>query len=508
MQMTVGLDFGTTNSILSYWDGKKPVKYDFAEQFYIPSAIAYNENKLISIGNGGLTYWKSHKGEVELLRFFKTLLSYDDPKEWRKRGWNHIKSPREATKDFLEYLLITSKDSFTENEGKIKNLVVSVPELWQNAAANKGAENLLKVIENDLGLQVNQLLSEPVAAVAYYVWKAKLKKGEKRRILVCDMGGGTFDVSLCEASKNSISVKAFGGNDNDQAGVFKLKEILRNVYKRLNKKVAETSFEFKKDLWELDKNIKLEVNGERLSSAFESYQKDPVRWGEIPVIKSGDLEVRAIDVFSAFKRINTGIQEVFDKLKKRNNGTIDFDQLLMVGGFSQYFLVRKTILDYFGLNETHEKVKIVPKKDSIYAISYGATLAAAGIVNIEENYPHNIYFQSLSEKNETVPILIFGGGKEFKPNTPVFAKTRVKIIGNKFPLEGFVELEGDKELIVPFSKPLELQFKTNPKEKYRIGVEINRSNMALCVIEDEDSQLHQIPLGELFKEGIYEIKED
>jgi molecular chaperone DnaK len=387
----------------------------------------------------------------------------------------------------------------------IEDLVVSVPELWQRGVVNQGAENLMKILRDDLKLPVRQLLSEPVAAVAYYIWKSQLAEGAKKRILVCDMGGGTFDVALCEASRNTVSVIDFDGNDSNQAGVSDLKGILRNVYGRAERPIDETSFEFIRDLWDLDRNIVMDANGRKLELAYRNYENSPERYGAMPVFNSGELSVTAADAFEAFDGIYKGIHTVLNKIKQRQGGHLEFDQLLMVGGFSQYFLVRKTILDYFKLAETHEKVKIIPRNDSLFAISYGATLVAANQVEIKELYPHSIFYIGYSWSQQEVEIPIITAGKEIKPDTPHFAKQEVKIIGNDFDLKGYVQMEGDAKRQQEFKKPVKLNFKADLDKRYKIGIEINRSNMAVCVIRDAANQEHKIPLGELFKKGIYPV---
>lgn len=510
--MIVGLDFGTTNSIISYWDEKaqQPVVYSYRHQVYTPSAVAYEEGKLVDIGENAITYWEENHAQVALCRFFKPLLSHESPAEWKAKGWTHEQTPPEVARDYIQALLQKSADSFEQNmDGqKITKLVVSVPELWQKGLVNTGAEQLQKILTQDLQLPLDRLMSEPLAAVAYYIWKAKLKSGEKKRVLVCDMGGGTFDVSFCEVSAKGIVVRAFDGNDDNRAGVFELKAILRNVYQSNNQTCDEESFAFNRDLWKLDRTIQMPTTGERLQTAYKNFHRSPERYGQLDTgVSIGGMKVTATDAFEAFEKVRLGIIEVLDRLSKQLGGQIPFEQLLLVGGFSRYFLVRKTILDFFNLTEDAPEVKQFSLNDSLYAIAHGSALIAAGQVEVSEFFPHSIYYIGFEWNGKKIDIPITKSGKSQNKNGLMFSEYEVKILGQDFVLEGYILLNGNPVEKKPFDKKVNLPFTVEPDHRYRIGVEIDSSNMAYCVIEDKDKKLYRIPLGELFRHGMYVTRE-
>ncbi len=205
----IGLDFGTTNSIISYLSTTGELE---AFQYggpnghkYIPSFIAYEDN-FIEIGTAARTTAANHP-MIESYGNFKMRLPISESELLdRSEGKTAVK----VTADYLRELLISPENpySFTTQQGAIARLVVSVPEIWQRDIYNRGRESLQKLIQ-DLGLPLIQLVSEPVAAAAYYTWEMHRRAIAQNtdlftgNLLVCDMGGGTFDVSLCRIYGNN-----------------------------------------------------------------------------------------------------------------------------------------------------------------------------------------------------------------------------------------------------------------------------------------------------------------
>src|SRR5690606_8584876 len=122
--------------------------------------------------------------------------------------------------------------------GNIDGIVVSVPQAWMTRQPNhQGRPKLEKIIKEKLGLPMIQLISEPVAAAAYYShwYNNEYKTPFQGNILVCDMGGGTFDVTLCKLDENKVEVLGNDGNgiaELGKAGVYFDTKLLQLAYKR------------------------------------------------------------------------------------------------------------------------------------------------------------------------------------------------------------------------------------------------------------------------------------
>ena len=147
-----------------------------------------------------------------------------------------------------------------------------MPEIWQRDIYNLGRERLQELIKKDLGLekQLIQLVSEPIAAASYYAWEMQRRAQEKNtnpfqgNLLVCDMGGGTFDVSLCRIySNNKIEVLYFDGEGDkglESAGVAFDKNIVQIAYqKQFGEQIQENDSKFIRLLREFE-NVKIDLS--------------------------------------------------------------------------------------------------------------------------------------------------------------------------------------------------------------------------------------------------------
>ena len=476
--MKIGLDFGTTNSVVSFWDEKsqEPRVFNFNNNSYIPSILAWDNisENVYGIGIEARNKWDNNPKRYNLLQTFKTLLPHKERSHWESKGWNSDKSPEEITKRFIEWLLLSSSGSLAKDrKEKISNIVVSVPQYWQKEKVNNGAEILQRVL-NELNLPLQQLVSEPLAAVAYYIWKANLKENVEKRILVFDMGGGTFDVSWCIATRNKIEVIKNEGNDEDLAGMFHLREIIRNALKRQGRELREEDAEFKKYVWRLENFICGDKEQEDLEKRFRRFRKSPEKYDNEVETLNG-FPIYSGDVFNAYVKIQEGIQEVINSLDREVSDLNSFDQILLVGGFSKYFLVRKTILDYFKLREDDERVSVVSKSEGYLAIAHGAALLAANQVKIIEKYPHTISYHANLKNKEPVTLIIIEANHNIKGKKRFFAKEPVRVERKKFTLEGNIFINGDKSKVHKISKPISLQnIELKDDLVFRVGIEINK----------------------------------
>lgn len=503
--MKVGLDFGTTNSIISYWDenSQRSELFQYNNKTYTPTAIAYANATVADIGESALDIWRNDHREINLFRFFKTYLPKDE-QTLSACGWNEKKLPSELTKDFIAEFISRSSNSIVKNKGEIESIVVSVPELWQKNIVNRGASNLENIF-HELKLPLKQLISEPLAATAYFIWKHHDLVKSKKKVLVCDMGGGTFDVALCDVEGDIIKVLAFDGNEDNKAGVFDLKEILKNIYKRSKIAINENSFQFKSDLWELDKQIQTDRYNQRLEEKYNAYLADKDEADEA-LFKVNQKNVFLKDIYEAFPPIKESINSVLNKIGKENKQNFQFDYLLFVGGFSRYFLVRKTILDFFNLTEEDEKVKIIPKQDSLFAVSYGASLVAAEKIEIKEYYDHTIFYGVHDIKNKRIDIPIIKTRDIITQGKPLFSEQEVLISeDNEFTLKGYILENGVKRK--NFAKQIKFSFPVSKNEWYRPGIEISRANVAFFVLNDSNNnQILRFEIGELLNSETCLIK--
>lgn len=504
----IGLDFGTTNSIISYLDNGKLEAFQYGGpdgQKYIPSFIAY-EDGMIEIGTAARTT-AAHHLDIESYGNFKMRLPL--PESEYSHYFQHQRTPQSVTADYLRELLISPDNpySFRHEKGEISRLVVSVPEIWQRDIYNLGRERLAKLIQEQ-GLPLIQLVSEPVAAAAYYAWETQKRAQQNQtapftgNLLVCDMGGGTFDVCLCHIyGDNKVEVLYFDGQGNqglESAGVAFDRRCVQQAYtKKHGEPLQESHPEFVRLLREFE-TVKIGSHA-RVTRKLINYLKNPDALAEQDVyVFGGGYTVTAAEVSAAFAPIASGIKSVMQKLLDYIQlQDIKIDSLFLVGGFCQFYLVQKTITDALGMADTDQRFdRSFNITNSAYAISYGACLIANGLVDPTEKYVHTLgivvdTINPQAEREERLIPIIQGGAILDDLSTPKFANIPPLVtFQNNAPLTLTLWVDPQskgmtfKELLPDIVKLPSY----SPNDQWRVGMRVDRSQIAYLVIEEVQGQ--------------------
>ena len=204
MSKIIGIDLGTTNSCVSVLEGGEPKVIPNPEgNRTTPSVVAFK--------NG-----ERQVGEVakrQAITNPNTIISIK-----RHMGTNHKEkvegkdySPQEISAIILQYLKSYAEEYLGE---KVTKAVITVPAYF-NDAERQATKDAGKIA----GLEVERIINEPTAAALAYGLD---KTEEDQTILVFDLGGGTFDVSIMELGDGVFEVKStagdnrLGGDDFDQ----------------------------------------------------------------------------------------------------------------------------------------------------------------------------------------------------------------------------------------------------------------------------------------------------
>ncbi|WP_390221169.1 Hsp70 family protein [Vagococcus entomophilus] len=200
MMKKIGIDLGTSNSLVSFWNGEQSelIPNQFGE-YLTPSAVGINEKKEIVVGSIAKErqFTHPHKTATTFKRFIGTEKKY-------------TLGDKEFSSTELSALILKSLKQDAENffGEPCSEAIISVPAYFNNIQreATKQAAQLA-------GLNVQQLVSEPTAAAVAY----GLHREDDQTIIVIDLGGGTFDVSLLELFEGILQVEAIAG-DNQLGG--------------------------------------------------------------------------------------------------------------------------------------------------------------------------------------------------------------------------------------------------------------------------------------------------
>ncbi|MBP1466480.1 Hsp70 family protein [Candidatus Chloroploca sp. M-50] len=518
--MNIGVDLGTTYTKIAFFNQEGQL-----EQFrypvppndhpYVPTAVAYhtrNQHQIISIGEAARSDAVNEEGSV-FCENMKMLLPLKQEVDWKQHGWTANASPFQVMRDYLNYLLRESEHSFERRHGSIRRMVVSVPELWQRQT-NVGAEALRQILVDDLQLPVDHLQSEPVCAAAYYIWHAKPDLSHPLHLLICDMGGGTFDMVLCRVSKTAhrytIRVLDFHGSGQSglgSAGVAFDQHVVRKVYQKSAKKFDPLDPEVVEDILAFEK-VKLEKHHEA-KRRFEQYD-DPdlidtpfYRWKR-------KYKITIDEVRESFSSIRTGMTKVIDELVNRaRQQEWPIDRVVLVGGFSQFPLVEEAILDCLGIQDANDRrldQTTLNNDQRFYAVSRGAALIANECVQIEEYYPHTLELLIHRQRPtlDQLALQIVEAGRMLAGRLqPYYAQRDGKDVIIDVQQQTYGKLPVQLRLMGT-GTPIGLETSMTefpPPGRYRVGVLVDRANLGILVFDPVSggTQCHY-PLGNISPE--------
>ena len=195
--MIVGIDLGTTNSLVAYYtpDGPRIIPNRLGKHL-TPSVVSLDEKGNVYVGETALERMSLYPDTVASA--FKRSMGSD--REYQLGGKKY--RPEELSSLVLRAL---KEDAEAYLGEKVTEAVISVPAYFDDKRrkATKRAGELA-------GIRVERMISEPTAAaIAYGLYEKK----EDTRFLVFDLGGGTFDVSILELYRNILEVRAVAGDN-------------------------------------------------------------------------------------------------------------------------------------------------------------------------------------------------------------------------------------------------------------------------------------------------------
>ncbi len=197
MARAVGIDLGTTNSVVSVLEGGEPTVIANAEGARTtPSVVAFAKNGEVLVGEVA-----KRQAVTNVDRTIKSVKRHMGT-DWKQSIDDKDFTPQQISAFILQKL---KRDAEAYLGETVTDAVITVPAYFSDAQrqATKEAGEIA-------GLNVSRIVNEPTAAALAY----GLDKGEDQTILVFDLGGGTFDVSLLEVGEGVVEVKATSGDNH------------------------------------------------------------------------------------------------------------------------------------------------------------------------------------------------------------------------------------------------------------------------------------------------------
>lgn len=395
MGKAIGIDLGTTNSVVAFKDVTvRTIQTGANNEDLCRSCVAMDKSGNFIVGNSVFNSWKRHAPNIVVSAKRLMGASISDPNVQKMKGDKHsypfgIQKLSGGTEDAVaillhgkEYtpeqisaeILRSLKNDACNKIGDVEYAVITVP-----AYFNEKQKSATKKAAKLAGLKVLQLLAEPTAAALSYGFD-NLKPDEDKTLLIYDFGGGTFDLSILTAAGGQFvetgagGDRWLGGDDIDVILSDYVKEQIENtnninladlLSEKTDKEVKEFTSGLKHDVEEAKKTLSQSTTATLFISQYlEDEEGEPI-----------DDIVVTRDTFESLIRplVQRTIDLIEELLVKTNISADDLSNILLVGGSSCIPLVKRMLVEKYG------DKKVLSSEKPMLAIAHGAAILAASM---------------------------------------------------------------------------------------------------------------------------------
>jgi molecular chaperone DnaK len=415
MAKIIGIDLGTTNSCVAALEGGDPKVIPNAEgSNTTPSIVAFTDRgeKLVgqvakrqAITNPEKTVFEVKRligrkfSSKEVQEFIKVapfkIIEAKNGDAWVKVGDREY-SPPEISAFILQKMKKTAEDYFGE---PINDAVVTVPAYFNDAQrqATKDAGRIA-------GLDVKRIVNEPTAAALAYGLD---KLGRDETVVVFDLGGGTFDISILELGKGVFEVKATNGDTFLGGGNFDQRVInwIADEFK------TEYGIDLRKDRMALQR---LKEAAEKAKHELSSASETDIN---LPFITADSTGPKHLTMKLSRSKFEALVEDLIQKmvgpcetcLKDAGISKDKIDEVILVGGMTRVPRVQQKVKEIFG-KEPHKGVNPDEVVAMGAAIQGGVLRGEVKDVLLLDVTPLSLGIETLGgvstkiiEKNTTIP---------------------------------------------------------------------------------------------------------
>mgnify|MGYP002726490505 FL=1 len=332
MSKVIGIDLGTTNSVVAVMEGGEPVVIPNAEGSRLtPSVVGFSKNGERLVGQ--LAKRQAVSNPDRTIVSIKRHMGSDYKVTIDGKAY----TPQEISAMILQKLKVDAEAYLGE---KVTEAVITCPAYFTDSQrqATKDAGAIA-------GLKVLRIINEPTASALAYGLD-KIKDGKEHRFLVYDLGGGTFDVSILNLADGVFEVEASSGNGHLGGDDFdaRVMDWIADTFKNQN------GFELKRDPMT---NQRLKEAAEKAKIELSSVMSTDINLPFITIDSNGQpVHFDATLTRAVFDQITEDLVqatvEPMERAMKDANLTIDdIDKILLVGGSSRIPAVQTLIRNKF-----------------------------------------------------------------------------------------------------------------------------------------------------------------
>ena len=354
MGRVIGIDLGTTNSCVAVMDGKEAKVVENSEgRRTTPSIVAFTEKGERLVGDSakrqavtnptktlfGIKRLIGRNWNDPLVKKDQDIVPYKIVKADNNDAWVQIDKEKYSPSQISAFILQKMKETAEDFLGEeVTDAVVTVPAHFDDSQrqATKDAGKIA-------GLNVLRIINEPTAAALAYGLD---KSGDGKTIVVYDLGGGTFDISVLEIGDGVFEVKStngdtfLGGEDFD----LRLVNFLADEFKKDN------SVDLRNDPLALQR---LKEAAEKAKIELSSSMETDVNLPYITADSSGPKHLNVKITRAKFESIvaelvERTIKPCKDAISDAGISTSEIDEVVLVGGMTRMPLVQEEVKKFFG----------------------------------------------------------------------------------------------------------------------------------------------------------------
>ncbi len=400
MEITIGIDLGTTNTVVFYMKNGRPTPIKFkGSGNMLPSIIYVDEDGSVLVGNAAKSayYGDAPNG----VRSSKTYMG-DAGKKWICRGRKF--TPTDVATEILKFVRQEVVKKFKGDESTIINAVITVPAEFKSTQIDE-----TKKAGEAAGLKVVRIITEPMAAAVAAVTDMETNG----KIMVVDFGGGTFDLALLAAEGDNYKAVVRGGDR--QLGGDRFDSVLEKYL--LNRISDDTG----KDLSTCEKsgieyNLYWSMLG-RLRSAAVTAKENLSNSTETDINLANlfpfegemyglDIQLTRAKFDELSKDIYAEVFKYIDEFVDRGNiKAQDLNEIILAGGSCFIPYIRENIEKRFN---KHPNMELDPS----ILVSYGACLvadhemhgleSAGATTKYQDIISHSLGVEVIDERNVSV----------------------------------------------------------------------------------------------------------
>ncbi len=352
MGKVIGIDLGTTNSCVAVYErGESKVIPNKEGKNTTPSVVAFTDKDEVLVGETAKRQAVTNpKKTIYSIKRIMGLMSDEEKAQEAKKRLPYnvvdrngacaieidgkVYTPQEIS---AKVLMKLKEDAEAYLGEEVTDAVITVP-----AYFNDSQRKATKEAGVIAGLNVLRIINEPTAAALSY----GLDKKESEKIVVYDLGGGTFDVTVLETGDNVVEVLATGGNAFLGGDDFdnRLIDWLASEFK------AENGIDLKSDVMALQRLKEAAENAKKeLSSATETEVNLPFITADASGPKHLVKKITRAKFESMIEDlVDETIKKIEEVVKDSDLSKDEIKEIVMVGGSTRVPLVQKKVKEFFG----------------------------------------------------------------------------------------------------------------------------------------------------------------